>query len=75
MTAIPRACGGHMSGYATAQKILRAGYFWPSLFNDCITTFRNAMPARPTIRKFGHILLLFILWSQLVLLRNGALIS
>jgi hypothetical protein len=38
----------------------------------CLTTallpFRNAMPARPTIRKFGHILLLFILWSQLVLL-------
>jgi hypothetical protein len=31
-----RACGGHMSGYATAQKILRAGYFWPSLFKDCI---------------------------------------
>ena len=30
------ACGGHMSGYATAQKILRAGYFWPSLFKDCI---------------------------------------
>ena len=30
------ACGGHMSGYATAQKILRAGYFWPSLFRDCI---------------------------------------
>jgi hypothetical protein len=30
------ACGGHMSGYATAQKILRAGYFLPSLFNDCI---------------------------------------
>jgi hypothetical protein len=30
------ACGGHMSGYATAQKILRAGYFWPFLFNDCI---------------------------------------
>jgi hypothetical protein len=26
-----------MSGYATAQKILRVGYFWPSLFNDCIT--------------------------------------
>jgi hypothetical protein len=31
-----RTCGGHMSGYATAQKILQAGYFWPSLFNDCI---------------------------------------
>ena len=25
-----------MSGYATAQKILRAGYFWPTLFKDCI---------------------------------------
>jgi hypothetical protein len=25
-----------MSGYATAQKILCAGYFWPSLFHDCI---------------------------------------
>jgi hypothetical protein len=29
-----RECGGHMSRYATSQKILRAGYFWPSLFND-----------------------------------------
>eukprot|EP00253_Pinus_taeda_P025390 PITA_25390 len=25
-----------MSRYATAQKILRAGYFWPSIFKDCI---------------------------------------
>jgi hypothetical protein len=25
-----------MFGYATAQNILRAGYFWPSLFKDCI---------------------------------------
>ncbi len=25
-----------MSGYATTQKILRAGYFWPSIFKDCI---------------------------------------
>jgi hypothetical protein len=35
------ACGGHMSGYATTQKILRAGYFWPSLFNDCIIAFQK----------------------------------
>jgi hypothetical protein len=35
------ACGGHMSGYATAQKILRAGYFWPSLFNDCIIVIQK----------------------------------
>jgi hypothetical protein len=36
-----RACGGHMFGYATAQKILRAGYFWPSLFNDCIIAIQK----------------------------------
>jgi hypothetical protein len=30
-----------MSGYATAQKILRAGYFWPSLFKDCIIVFQK----------------------------------
>jgi hypothetical protein len=35
------ACGGHMSGYATAQKILRAGYFWPSFFKDCITAVQK----------------------------------
>jgi hypothetical protein len=36
-----RACGGHMFGYATAQRILRAGYFWPSLFKDCITVIHK----------------------------------
>jgi hypothetical protein len=30
------AYGGHLSGIATAQKIIRAGYFWPTLFHDCI---------------------------------------
>jgi len=35
------ACGGHMSGFATAQKILRVGYFWPSLFKDCINAVRK----------------------------------
>jgi hypothetical protein len=30
------ACGGHLSGISTAQKIIRAGYFWPTLFHDCI---------------------------------------
>ena len=28
------ACGGHFSGQFTGQKILRAGYFWPTLFKD-----------------------------------------
>eukprot|EP00253_Pinus_taeda_P028642 PITA_28642 len=35
------ACGGHQSGYATAQKILRPGYFWPTMFKDCITAVRS----------------------------------
>eukprot|EP00253_Pinus_taeda_P029481 PITA_29481 len=30
-----------MSGYATAQKILCIGYFWPSLFKDCITAVQK----------------------------------
>jgi hypothetical protein len=35
------ACGGHLSRYATAQKILRACYFWASLFHDCITAVQK----------------------------------
>jgi hypothetical protein len=71
-----RACGGHMSGYSTlprrsyAQDIFGLPYSMIALL-----LFINAMPTRPTIRKFDHILLPFILWSQLVLLQNGALIS
>jgi hypothetical protein len=30
-----------MSGYDTAQKILRVGYFWPSLFNNCIIAIQK----------------------------------
>jgi hypothetical protein len=35
------ACGIHMYGYATAQKILRVGYFWPLLFKDCILAVKK----------------------------------
>lgn len=35
------ACGGHLFGYAIAQKILHAGYFWPSIFKDCILFVRK----------------------------------
>eukprot|EP00253_Pinus_taeda_P021332 PITA_21332 len=35
------ACRGHQSGYATAQKIMRAGYFWPTMFKDCITAVKS----------------------------------
>jgi hypothetical protein len=46
-----------MSGYGTAPKILRAGYFWPSLFKDYITvvhkfhalqTYNNKIISHPT---------------------------
>ena len=30
-----------MYGFATTQNILRAGYFWPSLFKDCIIAVRK----------------------------------
>ena len=35
------ACGGHLSGISTTQKILRAGYFWPSIFKDCIDAVKR----------------------------------
>lgn len=34
------ACGGHFSGQLTGQKILRAGYYWPTLFKDAHTYVR-----------------------------------
>eukprot|EP00253_Pinus_taeda_P020880 PITA_20880 len=45
------ACGGHMSGYAIAQKILRAGYFWPSIFKDCILAVRSCHECQIYQRK------------------------
>jgi hypothetical protein len=35
------ACGGHTSGYSTAEKILQASYFGPSLFKDYITAIQK----------------------------------
>ena len=40
------ACGGHLSGLATAQKILRAGYFWPSIFKDCMESVKKCHPCQ-----------------------------
>eukprot|EP00253_Pinus_taeda_P011702 PITA_11702 len=45
------ACGGHMPGYATAQKILRVGYFWPSIFKDCILAVRSCHECQIYQRK------------------------
>ena len=35
------ACGGHLSGLATAQKILRAGYFLPTIFKYCVEAVKR----------------------------------
>ena len=34
------ACGGHLSVYATTQKILHAGYCCPTIFCNCILAVR-----------------------------------
>jgi hypothetical protein len=38
------SCGGHLSEMATAQKILRVSYFWPSIFKDCIEAVKKCPP-------------------------------
>eukprot|EP00253_Pinus_taeda_P002396 PITA_02396 len=40
-----------MSGYATAQNILHTGYFWPSLFKDCITAVQKCHNCQIFYRK------------------------
>lgn len=45
------ACGGHLSSYTTTQKILRAGYFWPSIFKDCILVVRKCHECQIYQRK------------------------
>lgn len=45
------ACGGHLSGYLTAQRILRAAYFWPTIFKDCIIVVRSYLLARYMTEK------------------------
>ena len=40
------ACGGHLSGMATAHKILCPGYFWPSVFKDCHEAIKKCPPCQ-----------------------------
>ena len=35
------ACEGHFSGQLTGQKIMRAGYFWPTMFKDSLAYVRK----------------------------------
>ena len=34
-------CGGHLFWKTTTSKILRAGYYWPSLFSDVYKAIKN----------------------------------
>ena len=57
------ACGGHFSTRKTDDKILQAGFYWPTLFKDCFgycktcercqqlggVTKRNIMPLTPIL--------------------------
>ena len=38
------ACGGHLSGISTTQKILRVGYFFPLIFKDCVNAVKKCHP-------------------------------
>ena len=40
------ACGGHKYWKETAYKILRAGYYWPSLFSDVYQQVRACIPCQ-----------------------------
>ena len=35
------ACGTHASGHVMARQIMRAGYYWMTLENDCICYVRK----------------------------------
>ena len=45
------SCGGHLSGYATTQRILCASYFWPTIFKDCIIVIRSCHACQIYDRK------------------------
>jgi hypothetical protein len=44
-------CGSYLFGMAKTQKILRASYFWPSIFKDCIEAVKKCPPCQVFNRK------------------------
>jgi hypothetical protein len=45
------ACGGHLSGLVTTQKILQTDYFWLSLFKDCVEVVKKCHPCQVFTRN------------------------
>lgn len=35
-------CGSHIGGRALAAKVIRAGYYWPTLSSDCMNLVRKS---------------------------------
>jgi hypothetical protein len=48
------ACGGHFSGHLIAQKVLRTGYFWPTLFADVEDHTKRCDPCQRYARNDLH---------------------
>ena len=44
-------CGGHLFGLSTTQKILRVGFFWPSIFKYCINAVKKCHPFQDFARN------------------------
>ena len=44
-------CGGHKYWKATVYKILKAGYYWPSLFSDVYQQVRACIPCQKFVGK------------------------
>ena len=40
------ACGGHMYSKSIVNKILKAGYYWPTLFSDVYAKIRACIPCK-----------------------------
>ena len=45
------ACGGHLSGLEMTHKILHAGYFWPTIFKDCVEAVKHCHPYQLYTKK------------------------
>lgn len=46
-----KACGGHFSAPVTAHKILRAKYYWPTLFQDAFPWVRKCVHCQQFVGK------------------------
>ena len=69
------ACSSHFFGMATTHKILRAGYFWPSIFKDFHEVVKKFPPCQFFIPKSVPTLICYTLSFSLALSPNGGWIS